>query len=551
METDACDLLFQCTSLMSNAFTINSAEQSPTSRHAEQRARSVQRRLNIAPLHMEFEAVGDECATTPEKEDDEASFYPGNSPRRSPGPCPISPCDDETLLSLETSPVSNRFSLVQTIYETSSSMDSGYHAAEKTQGFQFAAPSGVAPRKTPRKSPKTNSIRIFHSLSSGSVGSAADADEYMDLFDMEDDDEDTHMPTDLSSLLSGDIKAVRNTPERPMPIARRSLSMNESNIINRARNLFDAKKVTPEKPSTPRQALTPIRSSMTQNTTPYSSKVCFKRPEPPATCSPASKRYKYDNEHQENIAPLVSSPISSSAAVIKAPAPSRPLFKKSISMNDANIMSALARSNSEPNLIGDFSKPFVLPLMEGRHSDLKSISADTMAKLVRGEFDSQVASFKVIDCRYPYEFEGGHIRGAQNLYMQEQIMKVLMDSSAPSAATISDAPKRNILVFHCEFSSERGPKLSRFLRNNDRLRNQDSYPALQYPEIYLLHGGYKDFFAAYPELCDPIAYRPMLEPEFTDEYKHFRAKTRSWSGDGVTKTAVKGTLAKSRSRLVL
>lgn len=92
---------------------------------------------------------------------------------------------------------------------------------------------------------------------------------------------------------------------------------------------------------------------------------------------------------------------------------------------------------------------------------------------------------------------------------------------------------------------------SRFLRNNDRLRNQEAYPALQYPEIYLLHGGYKDFFAAFPDLCDPIAYRPMLEPTFNDEYKHFRAKTRSWSGDGVKGTAVKGTLAKSRSRLVL
>uniref|UniRef100_A0A336M1V0 protein-tyrosine-phosphatase n=1 Tax=Culicoides sonorensis TaxID=179676 RepID=A0A336M1V0_CULSO len=545
---------------MSNAFTINSAEQSPTSRHAEQRARSVQRRLNIAPLQMTYETVHEELVTPEKSPEDETSFYPGNSPRRSPGPCPISPCDDETVLSLETSPVSNRFSTlvqpVELMFSDPSSMDSGYHAgatsdASNKSCFQFAAPSGIAPRKTPAKlSPKTNSIRIFHSLSSGSVGSA-DADEYMDLFEMDDDDEDTHMPTDLSSLLSGDIKAIRNTPEqrRPAPIARRSLSMNESNFINRARNnLFDYD-TTPEKISlTPiRKALTPIRQKQilsSNNTTPYSSKGCFKRPEPPTTISPnQSKRYKYDNSgteaQQENIAPVTQ--------VLSQPPPvSRPLFKKSISMNDANIMSALARSNSEPNLIGDFSKPFALPLIDGRHSDLKSITCETMAKLLNGEYDNQIASYKVIDCRYPYEYEGGHIRGALNLYMQDQILKVLMDSSCTPN---NDSPKRNILIFHCEFSSERGPKLSRFLRSSDRDRNE--YPELQYPEIYLLHGGYKDFFAVHPELCDPISYRPMLEPSFTDEYKHFRAKTRSWSGDGIKGTTVKGTLAKSRSRLIL
>lgn len=173
-----------------------------------------------------------------------------------------------------------------------------------------------------------------------------------------------------------------------------------------------------------------------------------------------------------------------------------------------------------------------------------------MARLLNGDFESSIASYKVIDCRYPYEYDGGHIRGAVNLYTQEQILDEFVNRQTEMATTDSLAPKRNILIFHCEFSSERGPKLSRFLRNNDRQRNSDAYPALHYPEIYLLHGGYKDFFAVHPELCYPIAYRPMLDPNYTSEYKDFRAKTRSWSGDPKA-TAVKGTLAKSRSRLVL
>lgn len=116
-------------------------------------------------------------------------------------------------------------------------------------------------------------------------------------------------------------------------------------------------------------------------------------------------------------------------------------------------------ASSEPDLIGDFSKSYSLPLMDGRHRDLKSISVHTMAKLVRGEFTGDVASVRVVDCRYPYEFEGGHIIGAENLYTKEEILSKLVNTKTEVAVVQPDGPKRNIIVFHCEFSSERGPKL--------------------------------------------------------------------------------------------
>lgn len=86
---------------------------------------------------------------------------------------------------------------------------------------------------------------------------------------------------------------------------------------------------------------------------------------------------------------------------------------------------------------------------------------------------------------------------------------------------------------------------SRFLRNHDRSLN--SYPDLHYPEVYLLHGGYKEFFENNSELCEPREYRPMVDPQYSDDYKHFRAKTKTWNGD-VRSTA---KLTKSRSRLML
>lgn len=89
------------------------------------------------------------------------------------------------------------------------------------------------------------------------------------------------------------------------------------------------------------------------------------------------------------------------------------------------------------------------------------------------------------------------------------------------------------------------PIRSRFLRNHDRSLN--SYPSLHYPEVYLLHGGYKDFFENNADLCEPHEYRSMIDASFADDYKHFRAKTKTWNGD-IRSTA---KLTKSRSRLML
>ena len=105
--------------------------------------------------------------------------------------------------------------------------------------------------------------------------------------------------------------------------------------------------------------------------------------------------------------------------------------------------------------------------------------------------------------------------------------------------------KRSVIIFHCEFSSERGPGMLRFLRNQDRTLNKDSYPKLFYPELYLLEGGYKAFFEQSLDLCVPQAYKPMLHEEHVSDLKHFRAKTKEWGRMG---SAVNMTACKSRFR---
>ncbi|XP_045782952.1 uncharacterized protein LOC123879342 isoform X2 [Maniola jurtina] len=185
--------------------------------------------------------------------------------------------------------------------------------------------------------------------------------------------------------------------------------------------------------------------------------------------------------------------------------PVRPVLQRAFSENHASIMSAMTRFETEPDLIGDFTLPFALPLTSGEHADLSSISCDTLAGLLRGEFVDSISEFQVIDCRYPYEFEGGHIAGAVNLYTPELVLSLVEQPRW-------GGPGRSILVFHCEFSRERGPKLSRFLRSKDRMKNKENYPSLHYPEVYLLHEGYRAFYQRYPELCSPLGYTAMLDP---------------------------------------
>ncbi|KAG7306543.1 hypothetical protein JYU34_007905 [Plutella xylostella] len=207
----------------------------------------------------------------------------------------------------------------------------------------------------------------------------------------------------------------------------------------------------------------------------------------------------------------------------------RPVLQRAYSENAASIMSALARSSTTPDLIGDFSLPHVLPAAASRHADLRAVSADVLADVLRGKYSGEIADVQVIDCRYPYEFEGGHIAGARNLYTPQQILS-LMDQPVDqpvdqSVDHVDQAGKRRVLVFHCEYSLERGPKLCRLLRSTDRARHRDAYPQLTYPELYLLHDGYSAFYRQHPALCTPPGYRMMLDPQFKHELSTYRRNT--------------------------
>uniref|UniRef100_A0A3P8PSQ8 M-phase inducer phosphatase n=1 Tax=Astatotilapia calliptera TaxID=8154 RepID=A0A3P8PSQ8_ASTCA len=205
--------------------------------------------------------------------------------------------------------------------------------------------------------------------------------------------------------------------------------------------------------------------------------------------------------------------------------PESPRMVRSKSFCQAEIEKLLDSEAGSNELIGDFTKPFVLPTVHGKHQDLKYITSDMMVAALTGQFDHVVEQVIVIDCRYPYEFEGGHIKGALNLHQEDQVKDFLLKN--PIVPSSPD--KRIVIIFHCEFSSERGPRMCRFVREQDRAMNE--YPKLHYPELYILKGGYKDFFPHFQAQCEPQSYRPMHHEDFKEDLRKCRLKSRTWAGE--------------------
>lgn len=149
----------------------------------------------------------------------------------------------------------------------------------------------------------------------------------------------------------------------------------------------------------------------------------------------------------------------------------------------------------------------VLPCHKVREDGLMRISAQTLDDLLHGEFDDVIGSFSVIDCRFDYEHAGGHIPGAINLNTNEAIESALLVSGSedglfggelpvPSRSGDGRSGKR-VIVFHCEFSVKRAPTFAKHFRSKDRSLNGYVYPNIHYPEVYILEGGYSQYYSQF------------------------------------------------------
>ncbi|XP_040614020.1 M-phase inducer phosphatase 3 [Mesocricetus auratus] len=222
--------------------------------------------------------------------------------------------------------------------------------------------------------------------------------------------------------------------------------------------------------------------------------------------------------------PLLGNGVSMDTEVrsLGSPITAVPKLSKNLNLEDQEEIS---EEPMEFSLEDHDTKECVLPTVSGKHQDLKYITPDTVAALLSGKFQGLIEKFYIIDCRYPYEYLGGHILGAINLCSQKELHEFFLKKPIVPL----DIQKRVIIVFLCEFSSERGPRMCRSLREKDRALNQ--YPALYYPELYILKGGYRDFFPEYTELCEPQGYCPMHHQDHQAELLMWRNQSKAQEGE--------------------
>lgn len=135
-------------------------------------------------------------------------------------------------------------------------------------------------------------------------------------------------------------------------------------------------------------------------------------------------------------------------------------------------------------LVDDLCLPVILPKRA-----INRISVAIVAKLLSGQKPDPDTHVILVDCRFKYEYSGGHIISAVNLIKKEQMIDLYEKYRG----------KKCIFIFHCEFSSERGPTWANAFRDLDRTRHH--WPNLEYKDLYIMDGGFREFYDKYPELC--------------------------------------------------
>ncbi|KAJ3409294.1 cell division cycle- protein [Chytriomyces hyalinus] len=200
----------------------------------------------------------------------------------------------------------------------------------------------------------------------------------------------------------------------------------------------------------------------------------------------------------------------------------------------SSLDSIFEQGNEQPQIIPNATQSLrmdcdetpatLLPCIESCRDALKRITPETMAEVLDGKYD-HLFEYDLIDCRFPYEYEGGHIEGAINMITTHAMEKMFFSTSRkPAPMSGNDAlqpPTSRVIILHCEFSAQRAPKMGLHLRNHDRNLNMHAYPYLDYPHVFILDGGYKSFFNSFQNYCSPSGYIEMNDPQYSQELKKY------------------------------
>eukprot|EP00041_Stephanoeca_diplocostata_P034809 m.1205678 g.1205678 ORF g.1205678 m.1205678 type:complete len:644 (-) comp24583_c0_seq5:2639-4570(-) len=180
-----------------------------------------------------------------------------------------------------------------------------------------------------------------------------------------------------------------------------------------------------------------------------------------------------------------------------------------------------------PSVRGDCQQRCVLPTTDTLHRFsplIRLVTPETVHRLLNHEFDDRVSEYIIVDCRFPFEYEGGHIESAVNHWNVELAINAFFAHPVVTAGNGG----RTVVLFHCEFSSHRAPTMLCNLRRMDA-HITTGVDGLLFPEFYLIEGGYSVFFEKYPQHCTPQSYTKMKDKRYAKDNTQFETRMRcSW-----------------------
>ena len=91
-----------------------------------------------------------------------------------------------------------------------------------------------------------------------------------------------------------------------------------------------------------------------------------------------------------------------------------------------------------------------MDLTEAYKPEMNPISPETLCNLIQGK----THPYLIIDCRWDYEYEAGHIKDALNIDNPTKLEHTFLQDFDYIRKLMEE---RTILVFHCEFSQKRAP----------------------------------------------------------------------------------------------
>lgn len=111
-------------------------------------------------------------------------------------------------------------------------------------------------------------------------------------------------------------------------------------------------------------------------------------------------------------------------------------------LHTSTALQSITDIDSSPKL----NLPYFIP--DDQPDSLPRIGNNVLVDILDGKYNDRYDNIIIIDCRFEYEYEGGHIDGAINYNDKEFLAENLFNKEMkPNTA----------LVFHCEYSAHRAP----------------------------------------------------------------------------------------------